>query len=111
MHAPRGAAARLRHTCPGTPVLSDRDRRVLLLLEQELQADDPGWVARCAPLLSGGRAPRRSWAGLWRVVAWLGVSVGVLMVVLSTGSPSPWGLAVGIFLAGGAVIALLTASD
>ena len=95
----------------GVLVLSDRDRRVLLLLEQELLLDDPVWMARLSPLLAGGLAPHRShWTAAWRALAWVAVLCGLLLIVLSTGSSSPWGLAVGMYLAGGAGIALLTAS-
>ena len=92
-------------------VLSDRDRRVLLLLEQELLLDDPAWMARLSPLLAGGGAPHRlHWKASWRALAWVAVLCGLLLILLSTGSSSPWGLAVGMYLAGGAGIALLTAS-
>ena len=95
----------------GIFVLSDRDRRVLLLLEQELLLDDPVWMARLSPLLAGGPPPHRShWTAAWRALAWVAVLCGLLLIVLSTGSSSPWGLAVGTYLAGGAVIALVTAS-
>ena len=95
----------------GVFVLSDRDRRVLLLLEQELLLDDPVWMARLSPLLAGGPAPHRShWTAAWRALAWVAVLSGLLLIVLSTGSSSLWGLAVGMYLAGSAGIALMTAS-
>ena len=92
-------------------MLSDRDRRVLLLLEQELLLDDPVWMARLSPLHAEGPAPHRSHrTAAWRALAWVAALCGLLLIVLSTGSSSPWGLAVGMYLAGGAVIAFLTAS-
>ena len=92
-------------------MLSDRDRRVLLLLEQELLRDDPVWMHRVAPLLAGDAARHGFHRKVsWLVLEWAAVLCGVLLVVKSTSSSSPWELVIGIYLAGGAAIALLTTS-
>ena len=69
-------------------------------------------MARLSPLLAGGPAPHLPhWTAAWRALAWVAVLSGLPLIVLSTGSSSPWGLAAGMYLAGSAGIAFLTASS
>lgn len=90
----------------GAAVLSDRDRRVLLLLEQQARIEDPRWVARCERSASG-RAPRRSLSMIWRPLTWCALGGGLSLVAVGS---SAWILSLGLYLAGGAVIVLFTAA-